>query len=98
MLMRLGEKFIAALFAGIVILIVAISGFCGLSKDSSRVILTYSVFLMIIFVGEIGAGVLAYLYKQVIIDHLGQNLRDIFLQKYGVYNQSTSAIDDLQIG
>ena len=80
------------------ILIVAISGFCGLSRDNSSVILTYSVFLLIIFVGEIGAGVLAYLYKSVVIDHLGQNLTDIFMQKYGVYNGTTNAVNDLQVG
>ena len=80
------------------ILLVAISGFCGLSQDSSRVILTYSVFLLLIFLGEIGAGILAYLYKQVVIDHLGQSLTNVFLQKYGVHNLTTGAIDDLQMG
>jgi len=86
------------IFSGIVILLVAISGFCGLSQDSSRVILTYSVFLLLIFLGEIGAGILAYLYKQVVIDHLGQSLTNVFLQKYGVHNLTTGAIDDLQMG
>jgi len=86
------------IFSGIVILIVAISGFCGLSRDNSAVILTYSVFLLLIFIGEIGAGVLAYLYKGVVIDHLEQNLSVIFLKKYGVYNGTTNAVNDLQVG
>jgi len=86
------------IFAGIVILIVAISGFCGLSRDKRSVILCYSILLLLIFFGEVGGGSLAYLYKQTIIDHLGQNLNDIFLHKYGVYNSSTAAVDHLQVG
>jgi len=88
------------IFAGIIILIVAISGFCGLSRDNSAVILTFSVFLLLVFMGEIGAGVLAYLYKGVIVDHLGQNLKQIFLNRYGVegFNVTTNAVDHLQIG
>ena len=50
--------------------------------------------------GEIGAGVLAYLYKGVIVDHLGQNLKQIFLNRYGVegFNVTTNAVDHLQMG
>jgi len=86
------------IFAGIVILIVAISGFCGLSRDNHAIILCYSVLLFLIFLGEIGAGSLAYLFKDPVVDHLNRNLQVIFLQKYGVDNTSTTAVDHLQIG
>jgi len=86
------------IFAGIIILIVAISGFCGLSRDNQGVILCYSVLLLLIFLGEIGGGSLAYLYKGVILNHLEQNLDVIFMTKYGVYNSSTKAVDHIQVG
>ena len=79
-------------------MVVAVSGFCGLSKDSQSVMLLYSILLFVIFLAEVGAGSLAYLYRQGITDHVGQNLEVIFLEKYGVNNASTIAVDQLQVG
>ena len=45
---------------------------------------------------EIGAGVLAYLYKDQVAEHLGNNLQLILRNDYGVNNETTQAVDHLQ--
>ena len=45
---------------------------------------------------EIGAGILAYLYKDRVAEHLGNNLQIILKEDYGVKNDTTAAVDHLQ--
>ena len=81
---------------GVVILIVAIAGFCGASRNHHGVILTYSILLCLVFIAEIGAGVLAYLYKDQLADRLGSNLQIRLRDDYGINNDTTVAVDHLQ--
>ena len=81
---------------GIVILLVAIAGFYGASKNNYCVILTYAILLCVIFIAEIGAGLLAYLYKDQLADHLGSNLQIRLRDEYGIKNDTTVAVDHLQ--
>ena len=83
-------------FSGIVILIVAIAGFCGASQNNNCLISTYAILLCLIFIVEIGAGVLAYLYKDQLAEHLGQNLQIRLRDEYGINNDTTIAVDHLQ--
>ena len=83
-------------FSGIVILIVAIAGFCGASQNNNCLISTYAILLCFIFIVEIGAGVLAYLYKDQLAEHLGQNLQIRLRDEYGINNDTTIAVDHLQ--
>ena len=45
---------------------------------------------------EIGAGLLAYFYKDQLANHLGQNLQIRLRDEYGVNNDTTIAVDHLQ--
>ena len=81
---------------GIIILIIAIAGFCGAIRDNQSVILAYAILLSLIFLAEIGAGVLAYLYKEHVAEHLGNNLQVVLKEDYGIKNDSTAAVDHLQ--
>ena len=81
---------------GIVILIVAIAGFCGASRNNNCLISTYAILLCLIFMIEIGAGLLAYFYKDQLANHLGRNLQIRLRDEYGINNDTTIAVDHLQ--
>ena len=83
-------------FTGIIILIVAIAGFCGASRNNNCLISTYATLLFFIFIIEIGAGLLAYFYKDQLADHLGRNLQSRLRDEYGINNDTTIAVDHLQ--
>ena len=83
-------------FTGIVILIVAIAGFCGASRNNNCLISTYAILLCFIFIIEIGAGLLAYFYKDQLAEHLGRNLQLRLRDEYGINNDTTIAVDHLQ--
>jgi hypothetical protein len=38
-------------------------GCCGISRESHSLVLTYSALLSIVFLAEVAAGVMAYLYR-----------------------------------
>jgi len=84
------------IFIGIVILIVAIAGFCGASRNNNCLISTYAILLCLIFMIEIGAGLLAYFYKDQLANHLGRNLQIRLRDEYGINNDTTIAVDHLQ--
>ena len=45
---------------------------------------------------EIGAGLLAYFYKDQLAEHLGRNLQTRLKDEYGINNDTTIAVDHLQ--
>lgn len=61
----IGETFwtapIVMMIVGSMIFVISFLGCCGALRESSWMILTFSVFLMIIFVTEIGVGVAGYI-------------------------------------
>jgi CD63 antigen len=61
----IGESFWTAplvlIFVGSLIFIISFLGCCGALRESSWMILTFSVFLMLIFLTEIGIGVAGYI-------------------------------------
>ena len=48
---------------GVLVLVVTLVGCCGISRESHSLVLTYSLLLSLVFLAEVGAGVLAYLYR-----------------------------------
>uniref|UniRef100_U5EVW1 Tetraspanin n=1 Tax=Corethrella appendiculata TaxID=1370023 RepID=U5EVW1_9DIPT len=61
----LGDNFwtapIVLIVIGAIVFIVAFFGCCGAAKESSCMILTFSIFLILIFLAEVGIGVAGYL-------------------------------------
>ena len=57
---------------------------------------TYAILLCFIFIIEIGAGLLAYFYKDQLAEHLGRNLQSRLRDEYGLNNDTTIAVDHLQ--
>jgi hypothetical protein len=80
-----------------VILITTILGCCGLSRNSHKLVLSYSVLLATIFVVEVSTGMLAYFYRGKLSLELADNLQERFAVKYGVDNETTVAVDTMQI-
>ncbi len=83
--------------AGCVILVTTVLGCCGLSRNSHKLVLAYAVLLAIIFVVEVGAGMLAYFYRGRLATELADNLNEKFASQYGVDNETTAAVDSMQI-
>lgn len=65
---------------GVLILVVTLVGCCGISRESHSLVLTYSLLLSVIFLAEVGAGVLAYLYRESLNNELSQTLTTKFHQ------------------
>lgn len=82
---------------GLVVLMTTILGCCGIMKTSRSMVLTYSIVLVIIFLIEIGAGVMAYMYRRQLSTELADNLTEKFNTRYGIDNDTTEAVDHLQI-
>lgn len=85
------------MIAGLVVLMTTILGCCGIMKTSRSMVLTYSIVLVIIFLIEIGAGVMAYMYRRQLSTELADNLTEKFNTRYGIDNDTTEAVDHLQI-
>jgi hypothetical protein len=49
--------------SGVLVLVVTLVGCCGISRESHSLVLTYSALLSIVFLAEVAAGVMAYLYR-----------------------------------
>ncbi|KAL9707367.1 hypothetical protein quinque_010885 [Culex quinquefasciatus] len=74
----LGESFwtapIVLIVIGSVIFVVACFGCCGAAKESPCMIITFSVFLGLVFLAEIGIGVAGY-YKHEELSGAGEGLQ-----------------------
>ena len=54
---------LTSLDSGVLVLVVTLVGCCGISRESHSLVLTYSFLLSLVFLAEVGAGVMAYLYR-----------------------------------
>nr|XP_008171237.1 CD151 antigen isoform X1 [Chrysemys picta bellii]XP_008171238.1 CD151 antigen isoform X1 [Chrysemys picta bellii] len=91
--------------AGIVVMITGILGCCATFKERRNLLRVYFILLLCIFLLEIIAGILAYIYYQQFFPvspqlsmELKQNLKDTMTQKYRKDGEEgvTSAVDKLQ--
>jgi len=73
-------------FLGVLVLVVTLVGCCGISRESHSIVFTYSLLLSVIFLAEVGAGVLAYLYRESLSHELSATLSIKFHQ---VRNQNS---------
>ena len=68
-----------------------------LVRSSSRLTLYYALGLSALFVLELSAGVLAYLYRGQVGQEVAEGLQDKFQVEYGEVKETTGAVDHLQI-
>lgn len=84
--------------AGLIILCVTVIGCCGISRGNHCLVSSYSVLLSIIILAEAIAGSMAYLYRTQVKAELSENLEEQFNKLYGINNDTTFAVDHLQLG
>ncbi|XP_068117486.1 CD151 antigen [Hyperolius riggenbachi] len=84
--------------AGGIVMVTGILGCCATFKERKSLLKVYFILLLCIFILEILAGILAYIYYQQINDELKQSLKDTMTQKYQQPGEEkvTSAVDKLQ--
>uniref|UniRef100_A0AAV2MIX6 Tetraspanin n=1 Tax=Knipowitschia caucasica TaxID=637954 RepID=A0AAV2MIX6_KNICA len=84
--------------AGAIVMVTGVLGCCATFKEQRRLLRVYFVLLLCIFLLEVLAGVLAYIYYQQLNEELKLSLRDTMIQKYQKSNQEhvTRAVDKLQ--
>ncbi|XP_040579561.1 CD151 antigen [Lepeophtheirus salmonis] len=88
----------ALIIMGLFVLVLSIMGCCGISKRSPRLMLIYSICLVIMILAEAAIGALAYCYRDYINSELRVNLFDKYQREYGNEDSITKAIDQLQVG
>ncbi|XP_041741083.1 CD151 antigen-like [Coregonus clupeaformis] len=86
------------ILSGAIVMVTGVLGCCATFKEQRRLLRVYFVLLLCIFLLEILAGVLAYIYYQQLNEELKQNLRETMVQKYRQSEQEhiTKAVDKLQ--
>ncbi|XP_008410371.1 CD151 antigen isoform X2 [Poecilia reticulata] len=84
--------------AGVIVTLTGIIGCCATLNEKRSLLIVYLVLLLCVFLLEITAGVLAYVYQQQLDDELRQNLKLNMQQKYLQPGQEsvTLSVDKLQ--
>uniref|UniRef100_A0A7N9CQ34 CD151 antigen n=6 Tax=Macaca TaxID=9539 RepID=A0A7N9CQ34_MACFA len=84
--------------AGAVVMVTGVLGCCATFKERRNLLRLYFILLLIIFLLEIIAGVLAYVYYQQLNTELKENLKDTMAKRYHQpgHQAVTSAVDQLQ--
>ncbi|XP_008335528.1 CD151 antigen-like [Cynoglossus semilaevis] len=84
--------------AGAIVMVTGVLGCCATFKEQRKLLRVYFVLLLCIFLLEVLAGVLAYIYYQQLNEELKQNLRETMINKYQKenYQHITRAVDKLQ--
>jgi len=87
-----------AIAAGAIILVVSFLGCCGAIKEIKPMLLLFFIFLILIFILEITAGVLAYVKRDELEAKLEDDFKASINEKYGKPDEKgvTDAIDKFQ--
>ncbi|CAH2074536.1 unnamed protein product, partial [Iphiclides podalirius] len=71
---------IVLIIVGVIVFVVAFFGCCGAVKENQCMIVTFSVFLLIIFIAELAVGIAGYVKHQdletSIVRHLNSTIKD----------------------
>ncbi|XP_026757735.1 CD63 antigen [Galleria mellonella] len=71
---------VVMIIVGIIVFVVAFFGCCGAVKENHCMIITFSVFLLIIFLAELGVGIAGYVkhkdLENSILRHLNDTIKD----------------------
>ncbi|KAJ8402932.1 hypothetical protein AAFF_G00362460 [Aldrovandia affinis] len=84
--------------AGAIVMVTGVLGCCATFKEQRRLLRVYFVLLLCIFLLEVIAGVLAYIYYQKLNAELKENLKYMMVEKYRQLSKErvTQAVDKLQ--
>ncbi|KAG9333473.1 hypothetical protein AGOR_G00111860 [Albula goreensis] len=84
--------------AGGIVMVTGVLGCCATFKEKRRLLRVYFVLLLCIFLLEVVAGVLAYIYYQKLNDELKEHLQLTLVEKYKQPSEEhvTRAVDKLQ--
>ena len=72
--------------AGVFVSLIGFVGCCGALKENKVMLIIYFILVLLIFVLEIAAGVLAYTKKDLMEKHLKENLIQVVEKNYGKAN------------
>ncbi|KAG5674182.1 hypothetical protein PVAND_004165 [Polypedilum vanderplanki] len=86
----------ALLVANIGAVLSSIIGCCGVKRENRAIILIYIILLILVFLFELSAGAVAYIYEHNVGDELNMTLSDTFMRYYAVNERVTNAIDQMQ--
>lgn len=75
--------------AGVFVALIGFVGCCGALKENKVLLIIYFILVLLIFILEIAAGVLAYTKKDLMEKHLKENLIKVVSTNYG--NSDTAA-------
>lgn len=83
--------------AGVVVMVTGVLGCCATFKERRNLLRLYFILLLIIFLLETIAGILAYVYNQQLSTELKEHLKDTMTQRYHQKGHEgvTSAVDKL---
>jgi len=75
------------------IILIGFIGCCGTWRENRGCLMTYACFLLLVFLLEAVAGILAYMYEAAIHDELVRSLNRTMLENYHIDDEMTAAID-----
>ncbi|XP_023404795.2 tetraspanin-11 [Loxodonta africana] len=86
------------IFAGTLVMVTGFLGFCAIIREQKSCLSTYFCLLLVIFLVELVAGVLAHMYYQKLSDELKQHLNRTLTNNYGQprATEITTSVDRLQ--
>uniref|UniRef100_A0A3B5Q0G4 Tetraspanin 11 n=1 Tax=Xiphophorus maculatus TaxID=8083 RepID=A0A3B5Q0G4_XIPMA len=86
------------ILAGSLVVVTGFLGCCAVIREQRSCLSTYFFFLLLIFLIELVAGVLAYVYYQRLSDELKEHLNQTMTENYAQQGKETitSAVDRLQ--
>ncbi|XP_053755258.1 LOW QUALITY PROTEIN: CD151 antigen [Panthera pardus] len=84
--------------AGVVVMVTGVLGCCATFKERRNLLRLYFILLLLIFLLEVIAGILAYIYYQQLNAELKEHLKDTMTKRYHQpgHEGVTSAVDKLQ--
>ncbi|EEC00763.1 tetraspanin, putative [Ixodes scapularis] len=82
--------------AGVLVILVTIMGCVAIWRLNRCLLLAYTFLLLLIFLLEAVAGVIAYVYEEQVWHELADSLNTTFIESYGIDSSRTDAINDLQ--
>ncbi|XP_014666148.1 PREDICTED: tetraspanin-9-like [Priapulus caudatus] len=89
----------AVIGIGVLVFVIGFLGCCGAIKESKCMLITYFICLLIILVAEVGAGVMAVVYKDSITEFMDKEIPDSLKTSYKdpTMNSYTEAWDWMQV-
>lgn len=85
------------LLAGLLCLPAALLACCAIHKENKCNLLAYTFLLLVVFLLEAVAGVVAYVYEEQVMAELAHTLQDTFKHSYLSDDTVTRAIDTMQL-